>query len=68
MVWSGGIIGYWPRHPASFGVKVEHGGVKMVVAENNLQVANESTVVQGVRGERVAWNQAEPYFYRVDYP
>ena len=49
-------------------MKVEHGGIKMVVAENNLQVANESTVVQGVRGERVAWNQAEPYFYRVDYP
>ena len=44
----------WTGYPAGFGVKVEHGGFEMVVAKHRLQVANESAVVQGVRGESVA--------------
>lgn len=35
-------------------MQIEHCGVQVAMAEHDLKVADEGTILQGVRGERVA--------------
>ncbi len=45
---------------ARFGVEVEHGRFEVVVAEDDLQVANESAAMQGMGGDATNARQAHP--------